>query len=155
MSSPLASLAALLLAALWPQDGLPGPAARLSSSIEGRATAGASRAGLLHEGTAGRRREQCRQPEQDPAGPALRLHGGARKNTHRRKKTMRLHDYETSKQNEYYAGGLDEQGGGSATVLLYPDEAEFDANATNATNATDAAPPPSKRTYQGTGRSLD
>ena len=48
---------------------------------------------------------------------------GARKNTHRRKKTMSLRDFKKDDQNEYYAGGLDENGGGSATCLIYPGEA--------------------------------
>ena len=48
---------------------------------------------------------------------------GARKNTHKRKKTMSLRDFRKDDQNEYYAGGLDENGGGSATCLIYPGEA--------------------------------
>lgn len=39
-----------------------------------------------------------------------------------KKKTMRLHDIkrDESQGNEYYAGGIDDQGHGSGTVLLYP-----------------------------------
>jgi hypothetical protein len=36
---------------------------------------------------------------------------------------MSLRDYKVDDQNEYYAGGLDENGGGSATCLIYPGEA--------------------------------
>jgi len=36
---------------------------------------------------------------------------------------MSLRDFKKDEQNEYYAGGLDENGGGSATCLIYPGEA--------------------------------
>ena len=100
--------------------------------------------------------------------PTLLLRGGARRNTHKRKKTMSLSDFRTVDQNEYYAGGLDENGGGSATVLLYPGEEEFDnataANATGGVNSTGAnassvepseTAPVQKRAYTGSGRSLE
>ena len=88
------------------------------------------------------------------ARPAvLDLRGGKRRDMPRRKKTMTINDVRAQNEgkNEYYAGGLDDQGGGSATVLLYPGENEDDeANSTNAT--CDAPEPPPK--FAGTARSL-
>ena len=54
--------------------------------------------------------------------------------------------------NEYYAGGLDEEGRGSATVLIYPDEPDADANSTDTSEepATEEKPSP----YSGSGRKL-
>ena len=86
---------------------------------------------------------------------------------------MSLRDFKTDEQNEYYAGGLDENGGGSATCLIYPGEEEFDkANAANASAAGDggnataanassaeagegAPPSPPATKFTGSARSLD
>lgn len=58
-----------------------------------------------------------------------------------------------SSTNEYYAGGLSEEGGGSATVLLYPGEEEG-ANSTANASCEEAPAEPAKRAFQGTARSL-
>jgi len=77
--------------------------------------------------------------------PLCALRGGAGRRKH---KAMHLHDIaRNDSQNEYYAGGLDEEGRGSATVLIYPDEDKM-----NVTEAAPPPPPPEK--FKGTGRSL-
>lgn len=76
----------------------------------------------------------------------------------RKKKTMRLHDIkrDESQGNEYYAGGIDDQGHGSGTVLLYPRD-EY-ANVTSTNNETDAPVNASSAEeatpFKGQGRSL-
>jgi len=74
----------------------------------------------------------------------------------RKRKTMTMVDLKNqSSANEYYAGGLSEDGGGSATVLLYPGEEEFDsANSTANASCEEAPAEPAKRAFEGTGRSL-
>ena len=60
-----------------------------------------------------------------------------------------------SSANEYYAGGLSEDGGGSATVLLYPGEEDEDGANSTANASCDVAPAePAKRAFGGTARSL-
>ena len=66
----------------------------------------------------------------------------------RKHKTTRFHDIaKNDTQNEYYAGGLDDEGRGSATTLIYPDEDKF-----NETKAEPPPPPPPK--FSGSGRQL-
>ena len=80
----------------------------------------------------------------------------AEKRTGRKKKSMRLHEMERDiKGNEYYAGGIDDQGHGSGTVLLLPDEPENKQNATevNATSAEAEAEAPIER-FKGAARTL-
>ncbi len=78
--------------------------------------------------------------------PALSLRGGAKK-----RKTVHLHDIaRNDSRNEYFAGGQDEEGRGSATVLIYPDEPDADSNETDAKEE----PEPPKEKFQGTGRKL-
>lgn len=77
----------------------------------------------------------------------------------RKKKSMRLHDIkrDESQGNEYYAGGIDDQGHGSGTVLLYPrdeyanttaSEPEPSVNASAAKDGAESTP------FKGAGRSL-
>ena len=69
----------------------------------------------------------------------------------RRQKTVHLHDIaRNDSRNEYFAGGQDEEGRGSATVLIYPDEPE--ANSTDAQEAAEVEEPPEK--FKGSGRKL-
>ena len=57
-------------------------------------------------------------------------------------------------KNEYFAGGQSEDGGGSATVLLYPDE-DVDTNSTsNATDAVEEEAPKSAFDSHKGGRKL-
>ena len=73
------------------------------------------------------------------------LRGGAGRRKH---KTVHLHDLaRNDSRNEYFAGGQDEEGRGSATVLIYPDEPE--ANATEA-----EAPVEKPSAFTGTGKKL-
>ena len=75
--------------------------------------------------------------------------------THKRqnKKTVHLHDIaRNDSRNEYFAGGQDEEGRGSATVLIYPDEDKFDENKTDADEEPEPEPPKSR--MSGTGRKL-
>jgi len=69
----------------------------------------------------------------------------------RRQKTVHLHDIaRNDSRNEYFAGGQDEEGRGSATVLIYPDEPDADENATVV--AEEPATKPEK--FTGAGRKL-
>ena len=81
--------------------------------------------------------------------PLLSLRGGAGRRKH---KAVHLHDLaRNDSQNEYFAGGQDEEGRGSATVLIYPDEPAADDN----TTATAEAAPKEKTTaFKGSGRRL-
>jgi hypothetical protein len=68
----------------------------------------------------------------------------------RRRKTVHLHDLaRNDSQNEYYAGGLDEEGRGSATVLIYPDEP-----AANTTQPEAEEPKEKPSAFTGSGRKL-
>ena len=68
------------------------------------------------------------------------------------KKTVHLHDIaRNDSRNEYFAGGQDEEGRGSATVLIYPDEDKMDENKTD---AEEPEPEPPKSKMTGTGRKL-
>ena len=70
--------------------------------------------------------------------------------THKRRshKTVRLHDIaRNDSRNEYFAGGQDDEGRGSCTVLLYPDEED-------AANTTEAAEPEPVEKFTGSGRKL-
>ena len=72
----------------------------------------------------------------------------------RRQKTVHLHDIaRNDSRNEYFAGGQDEEGRGSATVLIYPDEDKFDANGTKIEEA-EAEPEPKPSAFKGEGRKL-
>mmetsp|Transcript_61939 Transcript_61939/g.184349 ORF Transcript_61939/g.184349 Transcript_61939/m.184349 type:complete len:129 (-) Transcript_61939:231-617(-) len=76
----------------------------------------------------------------------------------RKKKSMRLHEMERDiKGNEYYAGGIDDQGHGSGTVLLLPDEPENKENATNATAsaAEEAEAEAPRERFKGAARTLE
>ena len=65
---------------------------------------------------------------------------------------MHLHDIaRNDSRNEYFAGGQDEEGRGSATVLIYPDEDKMDENKTD---AEEPEPEPPKSKMTGTGRKL-
>ena len=67
----------------------------------------------------------------------------------RRQKNVHLHDIaRNDSRNEYFAGGQDEEGRGSATVLIYPDE--DDANETKA----EEPPPEPVEKFKGSGRKL-
>ena len=82
---------------------------------------------------------------------AARLRGGAAASHRRKHKTVQLHDLaRNDSQNEYFAGGQDDQGRGSATVLIYPDEPE--ANATETAAETEVEEKPTA--FKGTGRKL-
>ena len=87
---------------------------------------------------------------------ALDLRGGKRQRTSAKpgKRSMTFTDIKRNDSaNEYYAGGLSEEGGGSATVLLYPGEEEG-ANSTANASCEEAPAEPAKRAFQGTARSL-
>ena len=61
-----------------------------------------------------------------------------------------LHDIaRNDSRNEYFAGGQSEEGGGSATVLVWPDEEDGE-------NKTDAAAEPEEpvEKFTGSGRKL-
>ena len=67
----------------------------------------------------------------------------------RRQKTVHLHDIaRNDSRNEYFAGGQDDEGRGSATVLIYPDEE--DANETK----VEEEPPEPVEKFKGSGRKL-
>ena len=87
---------------------------------------------------------------------ALDLRGGKRQRTSAKpgKRSMTFTDIKRNDSaNEYYAGGLSEDGGGSATVLLLPDEPG--ENETNGTNASKFDPPPPPPKFpEGGGRKL-
>ena len=87
---------------------------------------------------------------------ALDLRGGKRQRTSAKpgKRSMTFTDIKRNDSaNEYYAGGLSEDGGGSATVLLLPDEpGENETNGTNASNFDPPPPPP--KFPEGGGRKL-
>ena len=71
----------------------------------------------------------------------------------RSRKTVHLHDIaRNDSKNEYFAGGQDEEGRGSATVLLYPDEP--DANATETDEAEEEEVEEKPTAFSGTGRKL-
>jgi len=73
----------------------------------------------------------------------------ARSSRRRRGKAVHLSDIaQDDGRNEYFAGGQDEQGGGSATVLLYPDEEPAEK-----ANETKIEEPPKSR-MSGSGRKL-
>ena len=70
----------------------------------------------------------------------------------RRKKDLKksLHDIaRNDSRNEYFAGGQSEEGGGSATVLVWPDEDDGE-------NKTDTAAEPEEpvEKFTGAGRKL-
>ena len=68
-----------------------------------------------------------------------------------KRKTAHLHDLaRNDSRNEYFAGGQDEEGRGSATVLIYPDEPDADSNETD---TEEAAEEPVEK-FSGTGRKL-
>ena len=73
-------------------------------------------------------------------------------NHKRRKKDLKkgLHDIaRNDSRNEYFAGGQSEEGGGSATVLVWPDEDDGE-------NKTDTAAEPEEpvEKFTGAGRKL-
>ena len=71
----------------------------------------------------------------------------------RSRKTVHLHDIaRNDSRNEYFAGGQDEEGRGSATVLIYPDEPDADANETDAAAEPEEQPKASR--MSGSGRKL-
>ena len=66
-----------------------------------------------------------------------------------KRKTAHLHDLaRNDSRNEYFAGGQDDEGRGSATVLIYPDEE--DANETK----VEEEPPEPVEKFKGSGRKL-
>lgn len=75
----------------------------------------------------------------------------------RKAKKMKFHDIARNETegNEYFAGGIDDQGHGSGTVLLYPED-EY-ANSTDASNTTVEAEAERElaEKFVGTARSLD
>lgn len=82
---------------------------------------------------------------------ALALRGGAGRRKH---KAVHLHDLaRNDSRNEYFAGGQDEEGRGSATVLIYPDEPDADSNSTEAEDAA-AEPVEKPSAFKGQGRKL-
>ena len=85
----------------------------------------------------------------DHSSPRVQLCSQTHK---RRKKDLKksLHDIaRNDSRNEYFAGGQSEEGGGSATVLVWPDEDDGE-------NKTDTAAEPEEpvEKFTGAGRKL-